>query len=137
MATNKQDYYATLGVDRGANDDDLKKAYRRLAIQYHPDRNPGNKAAEEKLRNSMRLTKSSPIPRSAHSTTVSATLRSKEHKAQAASAGSISRKASRMFSQIFSAISSAPDEAAHDRARAAVTICATTSRSSSKRRLAA
>jgi len=50
MATNKQDYYATLGVDRGANDDDLKKAYRRLAIQYHPDRNPGNKAAEEKFK---------------------------------------------------------------------------------------
>jgi molecular chaperone DnaJ len=50
MAINKQDYYTTLGVDRGASDEDLKKAYRRLAIQYHPDRNPGDKSAEEKFK---------------------------------------------------------------------------------------
>src|SRR6185312_9775458 len=46
----KQDYYATLGVAREASGDDLKKAYRKLAMQYHPDRNPGDKAAESRFK---------------------------------------------------------------------------------------
>ena len=46
----KQDYYATLGVARGADADTLKKAYRKLAMQLHPDRNPGNKEAEAKFK---------------------------------------------------------------------------------------
>lgn len=46
----KQDYYATLGVARDASADDLKKAYRKLAMQYHPDRNPNDKAAEAKFK---------------------------------------------------------------------------------------
>src|SRR6476659_5506875 len=46
----KQDYYTTLGVGRDAGAEDLKKAYRKLAMQYHPDRNPGNKQAEGRFK---------------------------------------------------------------------------------------
>ena len=51
MAAKQQDYYEVLGLKRDAGEEEIRKAYRRLARKYHPDLNPGDKAAEERFKN--------------------------------------------------------------------------------------
>ena len=50
MAENKRDFYEVLGIQKGASDDEIKKAFRKMAKQYHPDLHPGDTEAEAKFK---------------------------------------------------------------------------------------
>ena len=68
---SKRDYYTVLGVERGASEDELKKAYRKLAMKHHPDRNPDDKTSEAKFKEAKEAYEVLPTRASARRTTSS------------------------------------------------------------------
>ena len=83
--TNKKDFYEILGVSKTASQDEIKKAYRKVAMQHHPDRNPGDKSAEDKFKEAAEAYEILNDPDKKHSMTVLATV----HLVRAVAADSI------------------------------------------------
>ena len=132
---SKRDYYEVLGVSRTATDVEIKSAYRKLAMKYHPDRNPGDKAAEEPFKECAEAyavladgEKRSLYDRFGHEG-VNCRGRRRIRSRRSSPASTTSSAASATCSA--SAISSAADAGAA--ARSAAPICATTSRSRSRK----
>ena len=115
MADSKRDYYEVLGVDKNADDETLKKAYRALAKKYHPDMHPDDKEAEAKFKEASEAY----AVLSDVSTISSVMQRLTAVQARAASADLTSREpTSAIYSAIYSAIFSAADVHAIHRAEA-------------------
>ena len=101
MAEQKRDYYEVLGVAKDASEEDIKKAYRKLAKKYHPDMNPGDKNAEAKFKEASE----------AYAILSDAEKRQKYDQFGFAAALISIRPISAIFSAICSAISSAAEDA--------------------------
>ena len=106
MAENKRDYYEVLGVSKGASEEEIKKAYKKLARKYHPDMNPGDKEAEEKFKEVNEANEVLSDPRRRRATTSSALpgvdqtmarVRAAEPMARAASTSATSATSSGSF----------------------------------------
>lgn len=74
----KRDYYEVLEVSRSATREEIKKAYRKQALKFHPDKNPGNKKAEEKFKEAAEAYEVLSNDEKRHATTVLAMMESKE-----------------------------------------------------------
>jgi len=121
---SKRDYYEVLGVERGASEAELKKAYRRLAMKHHPDRNPGDKAAEDAFKeaNEAYEVLSDAAKRSAYDQYGHAGV---DPQMGGVAALVVAARISPTFSATFSAISSAASVAVSAVVHSAAVICAT------------
>ena len=122
----KRDYYEVLGVNRDASEEDIKKAYRKLAMKHHPDRNPDNPKSEERFKEAKEAYEILSDAQQARAPTISSATRASIRRA-AAGAGAGFGNFADAFGDIFSDIFGGGSGAA--RTSSAAPTCATTSRS--------